>query len=323
MARTQCSFYISVGLVAHVIDGWIEDGNIYSILYGGYDDVRKAEVNGFFKINNGLAGVYILETGEMVMYGGAIEEKLILFEVGKKWGYGNPWSNRILISPIYDFAWEFEGDGCAVVCKGGTYQEAAYWLSYEDCSIPEWGGGGRCGLISLDGATITPFEYDVLRHIAFDGDYIENTDGSLEIARHFHLAKRGNKWGLLDDENQIKTAFEWDNLCLFGGDNFLLGEKDTPCAGDDNKTSCSPKIEIKYTLFGKELQQIADGLDCEPYVCRCHDFSSIDEDDVYRYYVLKKGTSYGIVRSDGKMIAPIEMNEAEARTRLWNLGRTW
>lgn len=313
MGKKACKFYAMVGGAAHAIDAWIENGKIYTIRGLRPFDSAEISENYFYKTDAG-GGVYIThsDSWEIAEYCGDIGASFILFEVGKKWGYGNPWSNQIFIAPTYDFAWPFASNDCAVVCKGGVYNDAAHWLG-EIGSNLTWDGGGRCGLIDENDTLVIPLKYNVLTHVAFEEDS-QDISGGLDIKeRHYYIARQGNKRGALDAENRMLIPFVWNDLYQYQY-FFLLGEKDVPCASG---------TRVSYTLFDKDLQVIADDLDELPCVLQRHTFSGVDEDDDSQYYLLRKGQLYGAVRNDGALIAPVELSEADARALLWPLGRAW
>lgn len=125
----------------------------------------------------------------------------------------------------------------------------------------------------------------------------------------YYLAKRGKLWGVVDAENREKIPFEWDALYLTCGANFLVGEKDVPCESGENETANSPTVQIKYTLFSKNFQQILGDLDREPFYC------GRSEDEEKPYYMLQKGDVYGILDGDGELIVPIRFTREEMLER--------
>lgn len=104
---------------------------------------------------------------------------------------------------------------------------------------------GKYGAVSRDNQLIIPLEYDFIQAFTF---WVDQGDEEKYDYPTYFLAKRNQKWGVLDENNQTTVPFVWDSLKPFSGDRFLLGEIDLP----DNTSQTG--IHVEYGLFGRNCR---------------------------------------------------------------------
>jgi hypothetical protein len=164
-----------------------------------------------------------------------VREGLIAIKVGDKYGFVDK-SGKFVISPKYDDVMPFVG-GIAAVKRGEkwgfvdktgkeivppTYEYPTY--CYVESESDGWsyscGGGidydylkmGYLPVVKKGDKYSTPFggEYDFLVHV----------DSNL------FLAKKGDKWGLIDKKNREVLSFKYDKLSHLHKDIFVYSERD-------------------------------------------------------------------------------------------------
>jgi KWG Leptospira. len=145
-----------------------------------------------------------------------VREGLIAIKVGDKYGFVDK-SGKVVISPKYDAVIPFVG-GIAAVKRDGkwgfvdktgkeivppTYEYPV--IDYDYLKL------GYLPVVEKAGKYSTPFggEYDFLVHV----------DSNL------FLAKKGDKWGLIDKKNREVLSFKYDDLSHLHKDLFVYSER--------------------------------------------------------------------------------------------------
>lgn len=298
----KCKFYIMVSDFSNTIDAWIENDKIYTTLYDDFSNTEHKPANYFTKDG----GIYA-NPGAITNYC-FYQNLFIPFEVDKKWGYGNPWSNEIFIPPIYDFAYPFDEYG--VVCKGCSYEYAEEAFSSLDGS---WIEGGKFGLINEKGKIMIPFEYDGLKPVVVK-------------EQNYFIAVEYGKYGLLNANGEAVIPLKWYHLEAFRG----IEESLFLCS------LYTPGKPYHYGVYNADFELIVPAeLTHKPTYCPVDRFTyndSIpawyDQEDYEKnlelsYFVLQKDWEYGVLCSNGELVSKMGLSNTEVYYCMKHLGRDW
>ena len=237
---------------------------------------------------------------EMFMAIEECEGGLIQFAVKGKWGFADIYTGKIVIKPIWDYAGPFY-DGYAHVALGAQVEDDGY-----DVRVQE----GKHGYIDIDGTIIIELEYDYANEIPY--------------RHHFIVAKR-EKWGMITKLNQTVIPFIWDrlltsyqhNLIFAGRRDYISDRYDQKVEKQRNEESTQPKYGVDYVLkwgvYDQSFNLFVDSEVDEIIIPIIKDTSRSKSYRKYeKYYVLKKKRYFGIISSDGRWIANIELSKAQA-----------
>jgi len=226
---------------------------------------------------------------EMFMAKEECEGGLIQFEVNGKWGFADIYTGEIKIEPKWDYAGPFYR-GYAQVAIGN-------WVEHHQNGQVEI-NGGKHGYIDTTGKIAIRLEYDNAYPISFNGCF---------------LVSKNRKKGVVDNQNRIKIALEWDVLVRDGYLLFVameepcdlyIGAEDKLVAEDSNIDPISTcDSRLKWGVFDLNCDLlIKPELDERPY--RYSYFN--------RYYILKRKRRFGVLSEYGALISDITLFKRDA-----------
>lgn len=198
-----------------------------------------------------------------------------------------------------DFDWGFYDEGTGERLTEPVYDSITYrYLHAEKKGFYRIKEGEKWGLLNQDRSVWIPTEYDHINYIS-------------KRNQPYISIQKGDQYGVLAPKGDIILAAEYDNI-LFDGYRYKVYQNDQ-CGLRDNK--------------GKELMPICfDAIEDHAYVTHmrvrkgdqwavynwikddpCSMAVKYDEIEYFtKYFVVRKGTKYGLVDLDHKIILPIE-----------------
>ena len=188
---------------------------------------------------------------------------------------------------------------------------------------------GQVGLIDLDGKVIAEAKYDNITYMPETGDFlvtsnkkvgIMSKDGALKVQIIYddidlmdkdaglYLAKRDNKYGILDIKGNIKLYMEYDQIGM-DISSYLKNEIKSKYLLVDNLIPV--KKDGQWGLFNKSGKQIVDfQYDGFGYIATSNKdaFNLLVIPD-YNVIVTKKNNKYGLINSSGVEIIPTSADD--------------
>ncbi len=117
------------------------------------------------------------------------KEEVVIFTKNGKSGLKT--KSKIILPPTYDEMWNFEENSNLAVVQNQ----------------------GKFGHINYNGEVVIPLMYDD----AYDFEFKKegwNEETETKIGKYRTNAVLNKKWGVIDNNNQIILAFEWDNIMI-------------------------------------------------------------------------------------------------------------
>ncbi|MFN8395869.1 MAG: WG repeat-containing protein [Bacteroidia bacterium] len=187
--------------------------------------------DGYFRIGSMDKQGYLDSTGKLVIpmeYSGSngVFGGLFVMKKGLKCGVLNTKAEEV-VPFIYDKAYGYSEEGlmmveqrykCGFVDRTGklvipcTYESAT---SYEK-GLAIARKGKKYGLIDVNNATVSPFEYDEFKWETTSYEDKGSETGFINVGKRFIctgdyiILRKGDKWGVIDLKGQVLVPFEYD-----------------------------------------------------------------------------------------------------------------